>query len=533
MFSKSSQYVSIIRYYNQLKFDYKQLVNDEIIKAEQTSFLVNNNILSQDVVYKLKILEQNEPQTFVSTLCDTTEQKLISKSELANSDNNVVVDLNNEYNLALDKSTLFETKYFFEASGIDYIYSPFHILNLHCEQNPSASTLNGLILNNSLYILILNENNQIVYSCIESLTSFEEIQKSNFYDNEITGQKLFDEIYYFEIENIISTVLEKFYETKDKLFIDKVTILHMIKQLNEEQIHRLHKELLIEVNYHPISVDDYIYELARQPLKSQKSFVKPRKKEKSKFVAFALIVFTLLITFSAFYFYNYITSKKQTSQETILLEKDKMAKEKELQKQEALKPKLPNHMSKNYKLEKKVLALFDIIPYSVVLEELAIKNSESIMKITLLEDDIYIKDMQPKLLQEYKFSSIEFEQSAPKEPLKAIIFNTEYIEQPSSVQEVLPEYINNGFLPKQRVEEMMTALLGEKAVFVFASDFKSDITTYNYEVSATYTEPKEFFSLIEKLNEQKYSMNISYPVIMKKIEGGIQMTFNFQFHQNH
>ena len=258
MFSKSSQYISIIRYYNQLKFDYKLLVNDDIVKAEQSSFVINANSVSQDVVYKLKVLEQNEPLTFISTLCDTPDQKLVPQSELVNEESYAVVELNKEYNVALDKSMLFETKYFFEASGIDYIYSPFHILNLHCEQNPSASTLTGLILNNSLYILILNESNQIVYYGIETLTSFEEIQKSNFYDNEIFGQKLFDEIYYFEIENIISSVLEKFYETKDKVFIDKVTILHMIKQLNDEQINRLHKELFIQVNYHPISVDDYI-----------------------------------------------------------------------------------------------------------------------------------------------------------------------------------------------------------------------------------------------------------------------------------
>ncbi len=533
MFSKSSQYVSIIRYYNQLKLDYKQLVNDDIIKVEQSSFLGNGNILPQDVVYKLKILEQNEPQTFISTLCDSTEQKLVLKSDLANTDTNAVVSLNSEYNIALDKSTLFETKYFFEASGIDYIYSPFHILNLHCEQNPSASTLNGLILNNSLYILILNESNQIVYSSIEALTSFEEIQKSNFYDNEIFGQKLFDEIYYFEIENIISSVLEKFYETKDKLFIDKVTILHMIKQLNEEQINTLHKELLIEVNYHPISMDDYMYELAKQPLKSQRSFIKPRKKEKSKFVLFSLLALTLMITFSAFYFYNYITSKKQKVQEQIILQKSQQQKEKELQAQEALKPKLPNHMSKNQKVQNRVLTLFDIIPYSVVVEEMKVELNASTLKIHLLEDDIYIKQMQPKLLKEYTFSSIEFEQNDAKTALKATINNSEYVEQKTTTQEVLPQYLQNGFLPKLRVEEIIDSLLDEKAVYVFKSDFKSDITTYNYEVMTTYKEPKEFFAFIEKLNEQKYSMNVSYPVIMKKTEQGIETTFTLQFHQNH
>ncbi|MFA6852312.1 MAG: hypothetical protein WC149_01740 [Arcobacteraceae bacterium] len=532
MFSKSSQYISIIRYYNQLKFDYKLLVNDDIVKAEQSSFVVNSNTISQDAVYKLKVLEQNEPQTFIATLCDTVDQKLVLKSELANTDTYAVVELNNEYNVALDKSMLFETKYFFEASGIDYIYSPFHILNLHCEQNPSASTLNGLILNNSLYIVILNETNQIVYYGIEALTSFEEIQKSNFYDNEIFGQKLFDEIYYFEIENIISSVLEKFYATKEKVFIDKVTILHMIKQLNDEQIQRLHKELFIQVNYHPISVDDYMYELSKQPKRMQKSFIKPRKKEKSKFVLIALTVLTLLITFSAFYFYNYMIIKKEVIKEEILLEKDKNAQELERQKKEALIPALPNHVLKNSNIQKRVLTLFDLIPYSVILDELRLDVNDSKMMVTLLEDDTYIKEIQPKLLQQYKFSSIQFEELQGSSALKAVISNSEFIPQAPVQQEVAPAYSNTGFLEKQQVESIIASALGEDMMFVFKSDFKSDITTFNYEVIVTYKEPKEFFTLIERLNKEKYSMNITYPIFMKKIDNMIHTSFILQFNQN-
>jgi hypothetical protein len=532
MFSKSSQYISIIRYYNQLKFDYKLLVNDDIVKTEQSSFVVNDNIISQDVLYKLKVLEQNEPQTFIATLCDTVDQKLMLKSELVNEESYAVVGLNSEYNVALDKSMLFETKHFFEASGIDYIYSPFHILNLHCEQNPSASTLNGLILNNSLYIVILNETNQIVYYGIEGLTSFEEIQKSNFYDNEIFGQKLFDEIYYFEIENIISSVLEKFYATKEKVFIDKVTILHMIKQLNDEQINRLHKELYIHVNYHPISVDDYMYELAKQPKKIQKSFVKPRKKEKSKFVLTTLIVLSLLITFSAFYFYSYMSVKKEDIKEEILLEKDKAAQELERQKQKALNPTLPNHVLKNSIVQQRVLRLFELIPYSVVLDELELDTTDSKMKVTLLEDDIYIKEMQPKLLQQYKFSSIQFEELQSTSALKAVISNSELM--PVSIkQENLPIYSKNGFLSKQEVESHVASALGEDVMFVFQSDFQSDITTFNYEVIMTHKEPKEFFALIERLNKEKYSINISYPIFMKKIDNMIHTSFILQFNQNH
>src|SRR5690606_33532165 len=150
---------------------------------------------------------------------------------------------------------------------------------------------------------------------------------------------------------------------------------------------RLHKELYINVNYHPISVDDYMYELAKQPKKMQKSFVKPRKKEKSKFVLTTLIVLTLLITFSAFYFYSYMSVKKEGIKEEILLEKDKTAQELERQKKEALNPTLPNHLLKNSIVQQRVLTLFELIPYSVVLDELELEMADSKMKVTLLEDD--------------------------------------------------------------------------------------------------------------------------------------------------
>ena len=73
----------------------------------------------------------------------------------------------------------------------------------------------------------------------------------------------------------------------------------------------------------------------------------------------------------------------------------------------------------------------------------------------------------------------------------------------------------------------------EETTFVFKSDFKSEITTFNYEVSMTHKEPKDFFALIETLNEQKYSMNVSYPIVMKKTPKGLLSKFTLQFHQNH
>jgi hypothetical protein len=532
MFSKSAQFVSIIKYYNQLKLDVKELVNNDIVKSEQSSFLISSATVPQDVVYKIKALEQNNPQTYVSTLCDSNEYKLYTKTEIANKDEYSVVNLNALYDIALNKSTLFETQYFYEASGLDYIFSPFHILNLHCEQNPSASTLNGLILNNSLYILILNEKNEIVYHSVEALTSFEEIQQSNFYDNEIFGQKLFDEIYYFEIENIIGTVLEKFYESKAKLFIDKVTILHMIKQLNDEQVNTLHKELLIEVNYHPIQIDDYMYELAKNNDKTKNSFSKPRKKEKSKFVMFFLIFLSLLITLSGFYLYDYMQNKKIEVEQENIQQSQERQQQALIKKEEKNKPTLPNHIDKNMQVEGRILNLFDIISYSVVLDEFVLGLDDLTFYASILEDDVYIKTMQPALLKEYKYSTLQYLDSQGPD-LKIVVNNSEYIK-PAKLNNTLPNYNIREFLPKQRVEEQLKSVLNEHAVISFRSDYKSDITTFNYMVNTLYESPLELFELFDRLNQLNYSINVSYPVSMKRLdEGAIEAGFILQFHQNH
>ena len=60
------------------------------------------------------------------------------------------------------------------------------------EQNPSGNNLLILLVDNHLYLLILNENSEIVYSSIKTLTSFEDIKHTEFYESEVVGQKLFD-----------------------------------------------------------------------------------------------------------------------------------------------------------------------------------------------------------------------------------------------------------------------------------------------------------------------------------------------------
>ncbi len=527
MFSKDSLYVSAIRSSNQLKMDYKQFANGNVVKFEQASFLSTNNSISQDAVFKLNILEQEEPKTYISTLCDTPEQRIIPKNSHIGA-NEIAVSLNSDFSIAIDKSLLFETKYFFEPCGIDFIYSPFHILNLHCEQNPSGNTLNALILNNHFYFLILDENNNIVHSQVNELTTFEEIKETNFYEDDVLGQKLFDEIYFFELKNMIHTILKEFYLSKKNAFVSKITILHMLKQLSDENIKELHEELLLEFNYHSISIDDFILELAKQPLKEQKSFIKPRKKKKSRFLFFTLLILSLLVTLSGFYLYDYMLLQKERTQKAII-------EQKELTKIEKAKPKLPNHKLFNIQIQKGIESLFQTIPDSAVLNELIMDNSNSALRISLIQKDVYIKEIEPKLSKLFKESSISYDEQKPKEPLKATIVNKDSLQLANEKvnQNNMVHYKTSSFLPKLQVEIYLKKLLNTNSTFVFkSSQHKNSFTTFTYEILTTIKEPKELFAMFENINKSSHSIVLSHPISMKKLtKQKIQVSFQLQFNQ--
>ena len=57
------------------------------------------------------------------------------------------------------------------------------------------------------------------------------------------------------------------------------------------------------------------------------------------------------------------------------------------------------------------------------------------------------------------------------------------------------------------------------------------LVKYNYIINILVKEPKEFFDLIGVLNNELYSMYISYPLSMLRTETGIEIEFNLVFNQ--
>lgn len=518
MFAKESLYINAIKYDTQLKLDYKKLNENDIVETNNSVFLVNDDILPLDIALKLNSSQNQVDETYISTLLISDTTKLVKKEKSAKLKDCEIASFNNEFDIAVLKTTLFETKNFFDKTGIDYIYSAFHVMNLHLEQNISKDEILIFLINNKAYILILNSDSSIVYHKIEDLPTFESIKKTHFYEDDVDGQKLFDEVYYLELSQIIQNTLTSFYEKNSGNFIEKVTILYTLKQLTTEQIDNLKDELLLEVDYHPINIDEEVFELSKDK-HQKKSFVKPRKKKKkTNYTNLFIALFFAIAFFGVFKLYtNMETSTTEENKEVISKNKN---------------VKLPDHININDKTITRVKAIMDSIPYDVVLKEFVIDEDSLVLKTQLLKDDTFITSLKPNLDELYEDTQIEIDTKDKKVNLEATITSKDTIELKDIEYKINKEkYIKDEFFPILRVTEQLKILMPEDTIVKFKSSNNADITKFYYLINIVVKTPMEFYNLIDMLNAELYSIHVMYPISMIKTINGLEVEFNLVFNQ--
>lgn len=518
MFAKESLYINAIKYKSQLKINYKKLQNNDIVETNSSTFIAKDDILNRDISSKLNAYASNVNRTFISTLLLQDETKLVKKTQNKLKDF-AVTSLNNDYNIVISKNSLFETKNYFDKCGVDFIFSAYHILNLHIEQNPCNNNLVILLFNNQSFCIILNKKGEIVFHKRIELTSFEDIKSSDFYESEVLGQKLYDEVYALELNEIIKNTIEEFYSITKDVFIEKVSLLYNLKLISEDDISHMSDKFMLEVSYHPISVDEELFELSKNSHKN-KSFIKPRIKPNNSFkntlLIFSLVAVLIATAYAIFQdstFFNK-TPTKVVKVEPLLRIID-----------------LPDHTKKNSLIETRVLKSLELIPYDVVLKELVFEKNSLKMDVNLLNKDTFIKVIQPKLLTSYTMSDIKFKKSKATF-LEAVIlaegFKNKEITQFADYKDA---YITNEFMPIIRVTEQVKMLFPKDTIVTFKSSFKSEVVTFNYLVNVIVAKPLDFFEILNNINNELYSINISYPLSFVKTEAGIEVEFILQFHQ--
>ncbi|MDD4329929.1 MAG: hypothetical protein PHD79_08230 [Aliarcobacter sp.] len=526
MFTKESLYINAVKYDTQLKLDYKKLNNEEIIDVNNSVFLVDNDLLPFDIAQKLNSSQQEIDSTYISTLLLNDTTKLVPKAISSKLKDCEIAKFNNEFDIAVLKTTLFETKNYFVKTGIDYIYSAFHLINLHIDKNISRSEIIVFLFNSKAFIVILDAAGIIVHNTILDLACFDTIKKTHFYEDDIDGQKLFDEIYYLELNEIIHNTLNTFYEKKNNIFVEKVTILYVLKQLSQEQIEQLGEDLLLKVEYHPINIDEELFELSRDK-HLKKSFIKPRKKKKKRnYTNLYIFLFILVVAILAYQVYlrvdfnNFLKSETGSSK-TIDIQKIEEVLE------------LPDHLTLNDQIEQRVKSIFDTIPNEVFLNELKIEKNILELKANFLNEAVFATALKPNLSKLYKDIVYSTSSSDKKVNIDGVVLARNEIELNKTYKTYNKEYLTDEFMALDRVTEQLKILMPIDSIIKFnTTASNSTITRFVYSVNILVKDPREFFDMIGVLNNELYSIHIAYPISMLKTKAGIEIEFALVFNQH-
>ena len=194
--------------------------------------------------------------------------------------------------------------------------------------------------------------------------------------------------------------------------------------------------------------------------------------------------------------------------------------------------KIPDHINLNDKIEQRIRDVFNIIDYDIILKELKIEQDSMELKGVFLAEDTYFKSLKPKLDILYKTSEYISLDSQKKVNIESTVISKGVIPLSDIVYKTnSKEYITDELISTERVSEQLNILLPENSILKLVSSTNERINRYNYIVNILVKEPAQFFELIEVINHELYSINISYPINMLRTELGIEIEFNLVFNQ--
>ncbi len=519
---KDIQYINLIKIEQNVKLDSCVFTNGKLIKSEQSIFLLENNQLSEDVIFKIKVLENKVPHSFTTAICEDITQKIVNKNKIKSKTmGELLFDTSNT--IVLDKSSIEKTKSYYNSGNIDYIISPFTILHNEIMLNSKANSLNLFIFNNTIYAIYLNEKTKLGYSSISTLTPYVDIKKSNFYTNEVAEQILYDEIYLLEIEESINTILEKYYEASNSSnFCENVNIFYVIKHLENKDLETLKTNLSLNINYNPININDAINIIVRRENIKNYSFTKKRTK-KSKSIIFIWFLISITITVVALYGFNFLQSSVLKDGYINFIKQEQTKKIENID--------LPNHIALNQNTINLIINLFDTIDDNSLLKEIQIAKNESTIVYDFKAINPFEKTLKPKLLKFYERSE-NIITTEKKGTFTSNISNVNLLIKAEQVTKKYIPTINKRFLSTDDGKKGIEQLFNNNATVKLVAKEKDKFVKYTYDVSTILKTPTEFFDTIKLLEKQNYSIVLDYPIDFSQTNKGLEIHFKLIINQN-
>lgn len=520
--SKDIQYINLIKVEHNIKLDNQVFTNGKLLTAEQSVFLLDNNKLSNDALFKIKVLENEIPHSFITAICEDITQEIVSKNK-ANNKTEVELLFDASHGIVLDKSSIEITKSYYNNGNIDYLISPFTILHDEVMLDPKANSLNLFIFNNTIYAIFLNEKKRLGYSTITTLTPYTDIKKSNFYTDEVAEQILYDEIYLLELGENITTILKKYYETSSSSnFCESVNIFYVIKHLENKQLETLKSNLALDINYNPINIDDTVDAIARRENIENYSFTKKRTK-KSKYTLFIWFLVTLVTTIGALYSFYFLQSSESKVGDANFTKQEQTTKIEDID--------LPNHITTNQNTINLIIKLFDTIDDNSVLKEIQIAKNESTIIYDFKAINPFEKALKPKLLKFYERSE-NILTTENKGTFTSIISNVNLLTKIDPVNKKYIPTTKERFLSQEDGKKGIEQLFNNNAIVKLVSSTEDKIVKYTYDVSTVLGTPTEFFDIIKLLEKQNYSIILDFPIDFSQTNKGLEIHFRFIINQN-
>ena len=536
MFNKNKkQYINILQQNKQLKINYKIVEEDKILKEEQSSFLITDSTLSNDAKFKINALQKEIPHTYITSLIETYNQNIIptEKLDIISYDS---IKIANKYSVVIPKNEVNSVTRYFQDTGIDFIISPFSILEEYLKENGKKNSLNFFIYNNIIYTLIFNNKKELVYNTVKILSSFESTQDETFLEDDIVGQKLYEEVNFLEIQQFLNETVEEYYASGEDIeFLEHIEMIYTLKPMSDEQVSSLQDLLMIPITYKAIPLDSYIDEMIQGEKSTVHNFITPRVKKEDNNIYFWIILALLSIGIIAGIFTSQINEEKMEKEKEVV-EKIMPKKEVKVQKEiESVTPStisLPDHQQSNINVLASIQMLFDVLPYDAILKDIEINDNSSTYVSNFIVTSNSLSDMQSKLKNIYSSSKILL-QHQNKVMLNTIIQNNNLLKKDSiSNKTQYITYKRYNFLSTSKATSYLRGLSIKDSIIKFDNKQKEKYLKYNFSVTSKIQSPKEFFDFIKKLNSQNLSVQIDYPVTFSKTTNALEVKYKIQINQH-
>ncbi len=304
------QLVSVALLENSCKVHVKKIKNSKVIHRAKKSFdIQSKDQLSTEIINYLNALQAEHEQTYMALFLNTLGQGAISGCSTGTYEK-FGVDKKNVKSICIDKeftiyASLIDIQWvdkIFQKVGLDFIFSPFLILNHFANKETLEDEVKLYILNtnNGLTIMIkqrkkllygsffnIAKEDNMLYEDFESMdsNSVENMEEELFDEFDIDDDSDIEEMQEFDDENefedgvlksrlsqmdsrlikYLDASLKEFYNSDlyESAFISKVKI-YDDAGMNTEVIKHIEDELLLDTSAENINILEVISEIAEE-----------------------------------------------------------------------------------------------------------------------------------------------------------------------------------------------------------------------------------------------------------------------------